>query len=162
MTRANFYIIAGYPKMHTFERGSDGYPSGVMEDIFKFVLSVAKVDKEKKELSFWDNSNGQDLANFISDCNLILGHVGNFSYAYEINLKERTVRAWESTTRWINAPKDWKEKGWSCYENKKGVAGYTTWVKGKKLFDVKFSEMIIVEGENAYFNNELLEKLKES
>ena len=143
MTRANFEIICGYPKKHCFEKGSDGYLSGVMGDIFKFILSCAHIDGGN--LEFYESPAAWDLAAFIKECNLTLGHVGNFCYAYEIDFKKKTVKAWNSNTRWVNAPENWEERGWSCYKNEKGKWGYTTWVKGKMLINIKFKEMIRIE-----------------
>ena len=143
MTRANILIISGYPSKHYFERGSDGYPTEVMPEIFKLVLAAAHPNHEfKKEIDFFDNVSSVDLAKFIDECSLTLGNVGNPCYYYEVDFKKQTVKAWESTTRWVYAPKNWKERGWVCNETKNGRAGYTNLVKGKKLIDVKFSDMI--------------------
>ncbi len=143
MTRANIDIICGFPKKHSFEVPNSGYLNQIMPEIFKLIASCAHSNyDDNKKMEFYDNVGGQDLAKFIESCNLTLGHVGNFSYAYEIDFKKQTVRAWESTDRWVNAPINWKERGWVCNETRKGKAGYTTWVRGIKLVDLTFAEMV--------------------
>lgn len=150
MTRANINIICGYPKLHTFEKGGDGYPSEVIPEIFNLVLSCAhsqygETKENKMTLEFWDTPQSWDLSDFINDLGLTLGHVGNFCYAYEIDFKKQTVKAWESAMRWVNAPLDWEARGWNCWKGSNGKFGYSNWVKGKKLVDLKFSDMVRME-----------------
>lgn len=143
MTRANFEIICSYPKKHYFERGSDGYLSGVLPDIFEFILSCAHLAHDnKRKLEFYDRPGSLDFARFVSECNLTMGSVGNFSYVYEIDFNKQTVKAWDSKTRWVNAPEDWEARGWGCWKGKNGKFGYTNWVKGKLLVDIKFTDMV--------------------
>ncbi len=162
MTRANVVIIAGYPAKHYFEKGGDGYLSGVMEDIFNFVQSISRRREDRilgVTIDFWDRPDSSGLSTFIEDCNLTLGHVGNFSYAYEIDLNKQTIKAWDYKTSWVNAPLNWEEKGWSCYKGKNGKYGYDNFVKGKKLVDIKFSDAVKLENDFVVINEELLEKI---
>lgn len=162
MTRANVVIIAGFPAKHCFEKGGDGYLSGVMEHIFNLVKSVSKTREDRilgKVIEFWDMPDSRDLSTFIDSCSLTLGHVGNFSYAYEIDLNKQTIKAWDYKTSWVNAPLDWEERGWSCHRGKNGKYGYTNYVKGKRLVDIKFSDAVKIENGEVVINNELLQEI---
>jgi hypothetical protein len=132
-----------------------------MEDIFKFIHSTAYFDTHhEKKLKFYDRPNAWDLAEFIKEANLTLGHVGNFSYFYEIDFNKQTFKAWDYTTRWINAPVDWEARGWRCWKGTNGKFGYSTFCKGKKLLDVTFLDIVkLDENKKPVINQTLLNKL---
>lgn len=67
------------------------------------------------------------------DLGLEPGQVGNFSYFYELDVTSGTLKVWDSTTYWQNAPKNWKEKGYNCWMGKNGQYGYTNWKKKNRL-----------------------------
>ena len=138
MTRANITIITRQGKFH-FQGNSSMYPSNTMEDIFKFATSTAA--KQNGRFIFYDEPECRDLATFIDSVGLTLGQIGNPSYFYEIDFKSNLVRVWESKTRWINAPEDWKARGWNCYQNSKGKYGWDSWVKGKMILQLPFRAM---------------------
>jgi hypothetical protein len=139
MTRANITIITRQGKF-LFQGNSSMYPSNTMEDVFKFATSTAH--KFKNKLDFHDEPDSRDLSNFIENCGLTLGQIGNPSYFYEIDFVEKKIRVWDYKMRWVNAPIDWKEKGWKCYEGKNGKYGWDSIVKGKLLLQLSFREMI--------------------
>ena len=140
MTRANFEIICGYPKKHYFEKGSDGYPESVLPEIFELIKDVSR--KVAGEILFWGEPDGMALSKFIEELNLGLVLVGNFCYYYQIDFGKQTIKAWDSGLRWVNAPDNWKERGWNCYIGKNGKYGYDTWIKGKLLVNITFSEVV--------------------
>lgn len=141
MTRANFNIIAGYGSIK-LQIGSDGYLSGVIDEVKELVKSVASTNSFFKDgFGFYDNPSGDDLGKFISDLNLSIGHVGNFSYAYEIDFVKQKIKAWDSTIYWVNAPEDWEARGWNCWKGNNGKYGYTNWRKGKLIYDKTFLEI---------------------
>jgi hypothetical protein len=145
-TRANITIITRQGKFQ-FQGNSSMYPSNTMEDVFKFATSTAH--KFKNKLDFHDEPDSRDLSNFIENCGLTLGQIGNPSYFYEIDFVEKKIRVWDYKMRWINAPENWKERGWNCYEGKNGKAGWYSFVKGKMLLQLSFREMVskVVDGE---------------
>jgi hypothetical protein len=114
-TRANIVIKSPAQSGLSFyyERRSDGYPSEV-------VPILAAYDGTPESLS---------------DLHLMPGQVGNFSYSYELDVGNGTIKVWDSQYYWQNAPEDWEEKGWQgCYQNKKGKWGYKGYRKGKRLY----------------------------
>jgi hypothetical protein len=121
MTRANFEIVYDGQSVK-LQMGGDGYPENVLPIIENI---MAKFENHCVSFTFGE---------IISKLFLFPGHVGNFCYYYKIDLDTETVTCWESNTYWVNAPKDWKEKGWSCWMGKNGKYGYTNWRKGKKVF----------------------------
>jgi hypothetical protein len=145
-TRANITIVTRQGKF-LFQGNSSMYPSNTMEDIFKFATSTAH--KVEKKIDFFDEPHSRDLSNFIDDCGLTLGQIGNPSYFYEIDFAQKKIRVWGYKMRWINAPLDWKERGWNCYENKNGKYGWHSFIKGKLLLQLSFNEMIddVLDGE---------------
>jgi len=151
MTRANIQIIQGqFPKKTHLEIGSDAYPESVVPALVTFLLghvnsgAIYRNDKnpaEVKEKELYDSISSSDLVILLQDTYATIGGVGNFSYAYEVDLVKGTVKAWESGIRWINAPLDWEKRGWRCWTGKNGKAGYTTWVKAKKVFEISIEEL---------------------
>ena len=127
MTRANLLLITKYGTFK-FEWGSDAYP----EDVKDFLIALAKMD-EAPDVDW--------LAEHNPAGRLCPGTIGNPYYYYEVNQKTRTVRMWDSTTYWINAPADWKERGWHCWKGTNGRDGYTNWRKGKLLKTLNVSKV---------------------
>lgn len=140
MTRANFIIVTRQGKFK-FQSNSSAYPSYMGESILEFALSTASTNGGATN-GFYDNPDSRELSNFIENCGLTLGHVGNPSYFYEIDFVKQHVKAWDNKLSWVNAPLDWKERGWSCWEGKNGKFGYTNWVKGKLIYNKRLSELL--------------------
>jgi hypothetical protein len=152
MTRANFEIITAYSNTK-LQRNGDGYPSNVLIEVFEFVASVGRLEKRKK--TFFAEPDSSAIASLIDELALSFGHVGNFSYYYEINFVTQTVKVWEYETYWKNAPADWKEKGWQgVYENK-GKFGYTWFRKGAVVFHKRFGDLISFTGGKPYVSYQL-------
>lgn len=118
MTRGNI-VIKWYKNIWNFEIGSDAYPENIVPLLFTLL--------KKNPYQLYLN----DLSELFG--NAALGHVGNWSYWYEINLSAHTINVWESKVRWVNAPANWKEQGWYCWLGVNGKYGYIDWVKGKKI-----------------------------
>jgi hypothetical protein len=150
-TRANFTIVTKQGKFK-MQSNSSAYPSHMMESIIKFATSTASCnaifDKEagidEKVLGFYPEPESRALSEFIEDAGLTFGSVGNPNYFYEIDFVNRHVKAWKSTSRWINAPADWKEKGWQgLWEGKNGRMGYMdNNVRGKLIYNKTLKELV--------------------
>ena len=150
-TRANLTIVTKQGKFK-MQSNSSAYPSHMMEAIIKFATSTASnnaiFDKEagidEKVLGFYPEPESWDLATFIEACGLTFGSVGNPSYFYEIDFVNRHVKVWGRTSRWINAPVDWKEKGWAgVYEGKNGKIGYMDCnIRGKMIYHKTLKELV--------------------
>lgn len=148
MTRANIVIITGQGKFN-FQSNSSAYPSLMMEPIIKFVGSTASRNAIfKGNLDFYDNPDSFALSELIDKCGLTLGRIGNFSYHYEIDFVLKHIKVWDNNLRWVNAPSDWRERGYNCWENEKGKYGWTNWVKDKLLYSKRFDELVV--GVNDY------------
>lgn len=129
-TRANLLIIQdSYQKKIYLERMNSGNPEELLPAIVKFCKSQIWNDIVVKII-------GHGIGDLINDLELSMSKIGNFSYHYEINLIDETVKIWKFANRWVYAPENWKEKGWSCYEIKNGRYGYTNRIKGKLLFNM--------------------------
>lgn len=141
MTRANFYIVTRAGKFK-FQANSSAYPSEMMAPVLIFAASTASNNPGAIN-GFYQEPDSNAIATLIETCGLTFGYVGNFSYHYEIDFIKQTVTVWGETSRWVNAPLDWVEKGWNCYKGSgnKGY-GYTTWVKGKKIYSKAFKNLI--------------------
>lgn len=141
MTRANIVIVHGsYPKKAFLEKGSDGYPSEVIPELVKFL--VAHVNNSSSEERLYKYVSSDALVTLMSELYLTLGQIGNFYYAYEVDLVKGTIKAWESKTRWVNAPADWEKRGWVCWLGSNGKYGYTNWVKGKIVFSTDIETLL--------------------
>ena len=136
MTRANVHLITNQGTFK-LQGNSDMYPSSVFPSIFNLVSNTMSENYDWVK----QGPDGNTLSTFISEQNLTLGSVGNFSYFYEINFTTRVVKCWENKLSWVNAPENWKERGWNCWIGKNGKFGYTNWVKGKCIFQKSFEEM---------------------
>ena len=155
MTRANFTIITEQGKFK-LQANSSAYPSNVMDDLLKFAMSTA-TENAGGINGFYDEPDPEALSNFINDLYLTLGHVGNPTYFYDVDFVNKRVKVWGYASRWINAPSDWKERGWNCWVGKNGKYGYTSFVKGRNLYDKSFDEVLVdvVEGKNVGANLEI-------
>ena len=121
MTRANL-TIKFYDNKWKFEMNDYPLPNNVVPKL----LLMIDTCKTQYEI---DLSKLQDYFGDMS-----LGHIGNADYFYEIDIHKRTINVWDSKIKWINAPSNWKERGWlGIYEGKNGRMGYTSIVKGKKI-----------------------------
>ena len=142
MTRANiviYSIILGIKFEYCVS--GDGYPSRVMP-----------------ELKAWDGT-----LESLTDLYLQVGRIGNFYYAYELNLDTGEIKAWDAKTYWVNAPSDWKERGWNCWENSDGKPGYTSWRKGKVVEAAKIENckpLVINRDSDPIYNSKELKKLR--
>jgi len=145
MTRANFIIVTRDGKFK-LQCNSSAYPSNVMEDIINFAVSTASKNSAvigEGKIGFYDNPDSWELAKFIESVGLTLGWVGNPSYFYTVDFINQTVSAWGTKGRWVNAPKDWEAKGWKgCYESKGRFGYFDANVKGKKIFEKGFKELL--------------------
>lgn len=119
MTRANLKLITKYGTWHLWW-GSDAYPDDVRSFLFLLLglVGMPSVD--------WLHENNPAGV-------LHLGSVGNPYYYYEVNQVERTVKAWDSTVYWVNAPEGWKARGYNCWLGANGKYGYSNWRKGKRV-----------------------------
>jgi hypothetical protein len=145
MTRANIIIIHdGFLGKAYFEKGSSGYPKEVVPELVRFLIGhVSKGAIERKDEKILYNGVAPHcLATLLNNLYLSLGQVGNPYYFYELDLTKGTIKAWESKTRWINAPANWKEKGYNCYKGTNGKDGYTTWIKGKVVFSTDINKLL--------------------
>ncbi len=152
MTRANIEIIQEYfPTKAHLVINSDGYPENVVPALVNFLVEhvnegaiyrnkVNKTPVTEKEL--YGSIDSGALQNLLKETYATIGSIGNFSYAYKVDLLKGTITAWNSGTRWINAPENWEERGWSCWIGKNGKAGYTTWIKGKKVFEITLEQLL--------------------
>jgi hypothetical protein len=139
MTRANIYIITSQGKFK-FQSNSSAYPSNIMDSIIHFALSVVS---GREETPVYDQPDSRELSKFIDELGLTIGLVGNFSYVYEIDFTQCTIKVWENSLRWVTAPADWKERGWNCWiGGKNKTYGYTNWVKGKNIYNKTFDSLI--------------------
>lgn len=149
MTRANFTIVTKQGKFK-MQSNSSAYPSNMMESIIKFATSTASnnaiFDKDagidEKVIGFYPEPESRAISEFVEACGLSFGSVGNPTYFYEIDFVNRHVKVWENRLSWVNAPADWKERGWNCLEGKNGKFGYTNWVKGKMIYNKPLKELV--------------------
>ena len=119
MTRANLLVITRFGRSK-FEWGSDAYPESVRE----FLKQLAAM-KEMPDVDWLAENNPAGP--------LTPGTVGNPYYYYEVNQLKGTVTMWDSSIYWVNAPEDWKARGWNCWQGENGRYGYSNWRKGKRL-----------------------------
>lgn len=123
MTRANLLVITRFGRFK-FRWGSDAYP----EDVREFLVKLARMN-EMPSVDWLAENNPAG--------NLTPGTVGNPYYYYEVDQLKHTVTMWDSDVYWVNAPDDWKERGYNCWQGKNGRYGYSNWRKGKKLKHLK-------------------------
>jgi hypothetical protein len=161
MTRANILVITRQGKFK-FQSNSSAYPSWIMGVLINFATSTASRNALfDGQIGFYDNPDSIALSEFIHSCGLTLGTIGTPSYYYEVDFVKQTVRVWESKTRWVNAPIDWKERGWNCYQNSKGKYGWDNHVKGKLIYSKKLVELVkdVVDGE-VHLYKDVIEEAK--
>ena len=146
MTRANIVLKQKYfPKNTYLELGSDGYPSSILPELIKFLVNHRNKSAEfHKDLPrVFEEIQAGEFSDLVSNLFLKPGQVGNFSYAYEVDLINATIKVWDSTLYWVNVPEDWEEKGYMGISiGKNGKHGYTSWRKGKKLLEITLDEIL--------------------
>lgn len=140
MTRANIVIITPQGKFK-FQANSSAYPSWMMEDVIKFATSTASNNGGASN-GFYPQPDTPELSAFIENTSLTLGHVGNPSYFYDIDFVKQTVKVWDKKRRWNYAPVNWEERGYHCPEKKNDKFGWHSDVKGKLIYEKKFSELV--------------------
>ena len=118
MTRAQILIFSKIQGL-TFRYGvnSDGYPDRILPILKRY----------KGDVTLLDNEFSMEVP-------------GNPSYYYELNCDNGIVTCWGTQTYWRNAPKDWRERGWNCWQNDKGDYGYSNFRKGKIEFNTRVSQ----------------------
>ena len=127
MTRANILIISDYNKFKLQVSGD-----GQLEEM---ILPLLRYKDARDYFNL-------DLKQFCIDIGGVrLGHVANPYYYYDLNLDIHEVKAWEATKYWVNAPKNWRERGWNCYLGENGKYGYHNWRKGPVIYDSKTNPM---------------------
>jgi hypothetical protein len=144
MTRANVEIIVGAhrAKKFYFQSNSSAYPSYMLEFVVKAVQSTYSQNKGAID-KFYTDIEGVDLSELVGNCDLRLGKVGNPSYYYIMDFHRKRLIVRESQSYWVNAPYDWREKGWvGCYKGSNGRYGYDGIRKGKIIFDAHFSQLV--------------------
>ncbi|MBD3260928.1 MAG: hypothetical protein GF334_04500 [Candidatus Altiarchaeales archaeon] len=104
-TRANL-IISQPSNGLRFYYGisSSGYPECVMPELIEYSGDMGA----------------------LCDLGLSIRQIGNFDYVYEIDCDVGTIRVWDSTVYWVNAPKDWEWK-------REGKYGYMNWRKKNRI-----------------------------
>jgi hypothetical protein len=140
-TRANITIIQDcFPKKVYFELTSSGYPSHVLDTLVNFCTEhIIKQDTGHGVTKrIYNRISEIALRDLVVDLCPSISVVGNPSYIYEIDLVKGTFKAWNTRTKWVNAPLDWKERGWNCWLGNNNKYGYPTWCKNKLLvnFDI--------------------------
>ena len=142
MTRANFLIVTGDGKFK-MQGNSSCYPSNIMDAVLNFATSTASTNIGAPN-GFYDCPDSREIATFIEAVGLTFGSVGNPTYFYEIDFVGQTVKVFDTKCRWINAPIDWKEKGWGgVYKGDNGRMGYMDCnVKGKCIYNKAFKDLV--------------------
>ena len=125
MTRANI-TIRSLGRKFELQLGSDGYPEEV----------VPILKEQLKATDYY----GFDLYILTHNFNVSLGHVGNPYFYYDLDLDENTLKCYKATTYWVNAPENWKERGWYCWLGENGKYGYTNWRRGRLIQFEKLEE----------------------
>ena len=133
MTRANLIIKRAHERTIELHWGSDAYPEQVKPFLEALIHEVAG-----------DSLNVNDFAEHNPAGNISFGLVGNPYFIYEVDLSAKHARGWSTKTRWVNAPQDWKARGWGCYLGENGRYGYPTWVKNHLVLDITASTTQIV------------------
>lgn len=97
----------------------------------KFQYEIPSSGDEPENLKILQNWAG-DMPDLIDLC-MYPGHVGNPSLYYDVDAINGTIRVYNAQSFWVNAPKDWKERGYSCYQkdDNPNQYGYHSWRRGK-------------------------------
>ena len=142
MTRANFLIVTRSGK-YKMQGNSSCYPSHMMASVLTFATSTAS-DNSGAINGFYDEPDSLALSEFIQNCGLTLGYVGNPNYYYEIDFVNQVVKVFGTKSRWINAPEDWEAKGWrGLYKGENGRMGYKDhWIKGKCIYQKSLKDLV--------------------
>lgn len=72
------------------------------------------------------------------------GHVGNPSIFFDVDAIKGTLTIRKAQSYWVNAPEDWREKGWVCYEKDDDPSryGYHTYRRGKVIMRHTYPEAL--------------------
>ena len=158
MTRANFLIVTGDGKFK-MQGNSSCYPSNIMAPILNFATSTASRNDGATN-GFYDRPDSWEISKFIEAVGLTFGSVGNPNYFYEIDFVKQSLKVFDTKSRWVNAPKDWKEKGWGGVYEEKGKIGYRDCnVKGKCLYNKTFNQLVeTIVGDAIILNKGIVEE----
>jgi len=168
MTRANIIIIDGTfaPRTTKFQSNSSAYPSWVLPNIIKACMSAYSNNRGATN-NFYTEIDSTALSTLIDDLGLTLGTT-SANYHYTLDFFNKTLTIHGTKSVWVNAPKDWKAKGWQgCYEEK-GKFGYRDHNrKGKVILFCEFKDLytknrkgeVITKSVEIKDNNEKIIKL---
>jgi len=120
VTRANLLIVTKDGHKIKLYWSSDAYP----DTVGAMLWALARREHEPTLENLADQNPAGELC---------FGYVGNPYYFYEVDQSAQTVMAWHATQRWVNAPEDWRARGWRCYLGDNGRFGYPNWVKGRPI-----------------------------
>ena len=90
MTRANIVIIDQYGQKGKFQANSSAYPEFIgplLLGLISNCFSVNRAFEDKPNNFGFYSPDSIELSQLISDAGLTIGHVGNFSYHYEVNFQ---------------------------------------------------------------------------
>ena len=128
MTRANVVIIRHGQKTY-LEIKSDGFPHRVVPALQAYVKNHPEMSESLCDLELF------------KEINVCFGHVGNPTYFYDVNVDEGTVKARRAQHFWVQAPENWRGKGYVCYRGgPRGEYGYPSWRRGEVLADLESGE----------------------
>jgi hypothetical protein len=144
MTRANFTIVTREGKFK-MQGNSSCYPEEVLPRAIKFMKSTESSNPGATN-GFYDEPDSSDIADFIQKVGLTFGSVGNPSYFYDIDFVKHSIKVYDTKSRWVNAPADWEEKGWSGVWERNGKMGWMNHnVKGKCIHEEYFVKSYLRE-----------------
>lgn len=138
MTRAQIRIFSKLQHIaFTYGVNSDGYPDRLVTPLENFSGSILPLTE---------------------DLSLSISPAGNVDYYYDIDCDAATLTYWQSQSYWCNAPDNWEQLGWNCWEGENGKYGYPSWRKGKKLDTISISPhpiTVLLTANNKYTTEDI-------
>jgi hypothetical protein len=107
-----------------------------------FLYEIPSSADEPENLKILQNWSG-DMP-FLQELYLSPGHVGNPSLYYDVDAIKGTITVRKAQSFWVNAPKDWKERGWTCYrkDDNPNQYGYHSYRRGKVMVTYSYPEAL--------------------
>lgn len=111
-----------------------------------FMYEIPSSADEMENINLLKNWSG-DMPE-LQDLYLNPGHVGNPSIFLDVDAIKGTLVIRKAQSFWVNAPEDWKERGYTCYQSDKDYKqwGYHSWRRGKVIMRHTYPEALTTPG----------------
>jgi len=111
-----------------------------------FMYEIPSSADEMDNIKLLENWSG-DMPE-LQELHMNPGHVGNPSIFLDVDAIKGTLTIRKAQSFWVNAPEDWRERGYICYQSDKDYKqwGYHSWRRGNVIMRHTYPEALTTPG----------------